>query len=513
MTNPKSGKCPALALVFFAAAIVVLLLGLSCRAVSKTPTLPVTPSPAKDVPGVKAIADSRRFGHEDTSGRVPRPARPEVGNREESLNRVPVPIVAFWRVEVKPQLVSIPAPAYPEVAHKAGIEGQATVEVFVDTNGTVIDARARNSSGNSLLDASAIDAARRAKYTPGMSRGQAVRVWTNIPFEFQVARPGRYAAIESGSVLLKPCFFRIGVTDSVTGASADYRGSIYAIEWNSGMNLDISVGRVNYVPAARCSILVRNPLYVTARLEARLVEHCTTNILVRLVPVSATGADISIIRGQVTDAAAREPLISFPVTVDTLPDVYTDTGGSYVIQVASGPHRVYCQSIGYERTPPRSVRTARNQVATLDFTIECDDPARDSALRRLKGVSIVHLLDVGEYATDSASLRYNDSLQVAAWDVYRSGHGRMAVRRHHRTVEGDPIVEYTLIDNGKATFITNTLRDKFGERQVRATPLVGLLPVCEVLEAGQLVEREFNEENRRRGSVLLKPIFTPGRRF
>jgi TonB family protein len=439
-----------------------------------------------------------------------------------------VPIVPLWRMQVIPQLVNVPAPAYPVVARKAGIEGQTTVEVLVDTNGTVINARTLKSSGNSLLDASAIDAARSAKYTPGMSRGQAVRGWTDIPFEFRIPQPGSAAAIESGrharpedlelsarlrsgSVLLKPCFFRIEVTDSVTGAPVDYRGSIYAIEWSPGMSLDISAGRINYVPAAGCSMLVKSPLYVTTRLEAHLVEHCTTSILVRLVSVSTTGTDLSIIRGRVVDAAVGEPIIWCPVTVDTYPEVHTDTGGCYVIQVASGRHRVCCLPTGYQRGHPRSVRTARNQVATLDFALKSGDRGSDSALRLLRGANIVHLLDVRPYASDSASLRYNDSLQVAAWHVYQSGRGRMAIRSYHGTVEGDPIVEYTLIDNGRATFIMNTLSDQFGRRQVRATPLVGLLPVCRVLEAGLYVEREFSEENRRKGSVHLKPIFTPGR--
>lgn len=105
----------------------------------------------------------------------------EVIRRTEETD---IPVVPFWKVEVKPQPVNIPVPAYPEMARQAGIEGQAVVEALVDVDGSVIDAKILKSSGNQSLDASAVGAAMKSKFTPAKQRDKAVRVWVSIPFRF-----------------------------------------------------------------------------------------------------------------------------------------------------------------------------------------------------------------------------------------------------------------------------------------------------------------------------------------
>jgi protein TonB len=66
----------------------------------------------------------------------------------------------------------------------AGIEGTAVVEALLDLDGSVMDARVLKSSGNQSLDASAIEAALKAKFTPAKQRDKAVRVWISIPYRF-----------------------------------------------------------------------------------------------------------------------------------------------------------------------------------------------------------------------------------------------------------------------------------------------------------------------------------------
>ena len=95
-----------------------------------------------------------------------------------------IPVVPFWKVEVKPQPINIPVPTYPDMARTAGIEGQAVVEALVDVDGSVADARILKPSGNASLDQAAVDAAMRAKFTPAKQRDKAVRVWVSIPFRF-----------------------------------------------------------------------------------------------------------------------------------------------------------------------------------------------------------------------------------------------------------------------------------------------------------------------------------------
>lgn len=105
----------------------------------------------------------------------------EVIKRTEETD---IPVVPFWKVEIKPQPIDIPVPKYPEMARNAGIEGQTVVEALVNTDGTVGEARVLKSSGNQSLDASAIEAAMRARFTPAKQRDKPVRVWVSIPFRF-----------------------------------------------------------------------------------------------------------------------------------------------------------------------------------------------------------------------------------------------------------------------------------------------------------------------------------------
>jgi len=95
-----------------------------------------------------------------------------------------IPVVPFWKVEVKPQPVNIPVPNYPDMARQAGIEGQTVVEALVDVDGGIADARVLKSSGNTSLDAAAVDAAMRARFSPAKQRDKAVRVWVSVPFRF-----------------------------------------------------------------------------------------------------------------------------------------------------------------------------------------------------------------------------------------------------------------------------------------------------------------------------------------
>jgi|OpeIllAssembly_1097287.scaffolds.fasta_scaffold473534_2 protein TonB len=95
-----------------------------------------------------------------------------------------IPVVPFWKVEVKPKPINIPVPVYPDMARTAGIEGQAVVEALVDVDGSVADARILKPSGTASLDQAAIDAAMRSKFSPAMQRDKPVRVWVSIPFRF-----------------------------------------------------------------------------------------------------------------------------------------------------------------------------------------------------------------------------------------------------------------------------------------------------------------------------------------
>lgn len=97
-----------------------------------------------------------------------------------------IEIVPYYKVEIKPQPISMPAPEYPSLAVKAGIEGKVVVKMLVDTDGSVIAVEIIKSSGNQMLDESAISAAKRAKFTPAKQRDRFVRVWVVRQIEFKL---------------------------------------------------------------------------------------------------------------------------------------------------------------------------------------------------------------------------------------------------------------------------------------------------------------------------------------
>jgi TonB family protein len=78
--------------------------------------------------------------------------------------------------------ISLPAPVYPEIARQADAEGTVAVEVVIDEEGNVIEARA--ASGHPLLQSAAVNASREAKFSPTRLEGEPVRVRGVITYNF-----------------------------------------------------------------------------------------------------------------------------------------------------------------------------------------------------------------------------------------------------------------------------------------------------------------------------------------
>jgi len=110
--------------------------------------------------------------------------------QEDLIRTVPtgpeIEIVPYYKVEVKPKPINIPKPQYPELARRAGIEGNTVIKALVDIDGSIIEANILKSSGNQMLDQAALTAAMRSKFTPAKQRDKFVRVWVSIPIKFQL---------------------------------------------------------------------------------------------------------------------------------------------------------------------------------------------------------------------------------------------------------------------------------------------------------------------------------------
>ena len=85
---------------------------------------------------------------------------------------------------LKSKAVSLPQPVYPPEARDARAEGNVVVQITVDEQGNVIDARAV--SGHPLLQAAAVDAARQAKFSPTLINGQPVKVSGTLTYNFSL---------------------------------------------------------------------------------------------------------------------------------------------------------------------------------------------------------------------------------------------------------------------------------------------------------------------------------------
>ena len=73
-------------------------------------------------------------------------------------------------------------PEYTSFSRSAGAAGTVAVEVTIDEAGKVVEARAV--SGHRMLREASVDAARRAKFSPTLLCGEAVKVTGIITYTF-----------------------------------------------------------------------------------------------------------------------------------------------------------------------------------------------------------------------------------------------------------------------------------------------------------------------------------------
>ena len=91
---------------------------------------------------------------------------------------------SFVPVEHEPELITIPAPAYPELAREAGIEGTVYVRVLVGEDGFVHNTLILQSVLG--LDDAAVASARAAVFRPASQQERPVAVWIVVPIEFRL---------------------------------------------------------------------------------------------------------------------------------------------------------------------------------------------------------------------------------------------------------------------------------------------------------------------------------------
>lgn len=109
---------------------------------------------------------------------------------KETSGRVDEKAVATHSAESEPvfeaNYLNNPAPFYPAVAKRKGVQGKVLLSVLVKTDGTPASVSISRSSGSSDLDEAALDAVKQWKFIPARSKGQFVEASVVVPVEFKI---------------------------------------------------------------------------------------------------------------------------------------------------------------------------------------------------------------------------------------------------------------------------------------------------------------------------------------
>ena len=88
---------------------------------------------------------------------------------------------------IPPRIIKSVQPVYPIAERNAKIEGTATVRFLINTDGSVEEVIVVTSSGNSNLDAAAVNACYKWKFTSARNMsGQNIRCYANMPITFKL---------------------------------------------------------------------------------------------------------------------------------------------------------------------------------------------------------------------------------------------------------------------------------------------------------------------------------------
>jgi protein TonB len=100
-----------------------------------------------------------------------------------SLNTQSAPVRVGGDIK-EPKKIKHVAPVYPEIAMSAGVQGVVILELIIDPNGDVSDARVLRSIA--LLDQAALDAVMQWRFTPTLLNGNPVSVVMTVTVNFSL---------------------------------------------------------------------------------------------------------------------------------------------------------------------------------------------------------------------------------------------------------------------------------------------------------------------------------------
>lgn len=99
----------------------------------------------------------------------------------------PLPAVAPVRVEPRLDAAHSREPDYPSLSRRLGEQGTAVIQILVDVDGRVIDAKLLQSSGHDRLDQAALAGVRNTyRFLPGTLDGKPAQMWYTFKFAWKL---------------------------------------------------------------------------------------------------------------------------------------------------------------------------------------------------------------------------------------------------------------------------------------------------------------------------------------
>lgn len=105
--------------------------------------------------------------------------------QKESIKLQKADEKGFVEVDKAPALKSPLQPKYPELAKLEGIEGKVLLKLLINEKGNVIKAKVEQGVKD-ILDNAALEAAKKAKFSPAMAKNKPVKVWVVLPISFKL---------------------------------------------------------------------------------------------------------------------------------------------------------------------------------------------------------------------------------------------------------------------------------------------------------------------------------------
>ena len=106
--------------------------------------------------------------------------------KDTDADRLPIPIEEYL-ISKPPEVLESFKPKYPPEAKEKNIEGAVRVEILIDRDGRVRDARVLKGLGFGT-EAAALEAARRLRFKPAEAAGQPVAVKIQFVINFELER-------------------------------------------------------------------------------------------------------------------------------------------------------------------------------------------------------------------------------------------------------------------------------------------------------------------------------------